>query len=151
MGNVTSTNEMLIRKPAADVFQAFVEPRILESFWLKKSSGALGNGAVVAWDFMVEGAHETVAVNAFSPHELIGFTWSSGVQVRIGFEERPGDITKVAITATGFTGDDLLEQVANTTEGFAIVLCDLKSLMETGQSGNMVRDKTILISERKNR
>ncbi|MEP7276850.1 MAG: hypothetical protein ABI812_10875, partial [Betaproteobacteria bacterium] len=32
------------------------------------------------------------------------------------------------------------------TEGFTIVLCDLKCLLETGQSGNMVRDKAALIS-----
>ena len=33
-----------------------------------------------------------------------------------------------------------------TTEGFAIVLCDPKSLRETGKSGGMVRDKAVLIA-----
>ena len=32
------------------------------------------------------------------------------------------------------------------TEGFAIVLCDLKSLLEQGVSGGMVRDKARLIA-----
>ena len=37
----------------------------------------------------------------------------------------------------------------NATEGFTIVACDLKSLLETGRSGNMARDKAVLISAEK--
>ena len=36
-------------------------------------------------------------------------------------------------------------QATGTVEGFAIVLCDLKTLLETGESANLVRDKAALI------
>jgi hypothetical protein len=36
--------EMLIRKPAAEVFEAFVNPAITSRFWFTKSSGRLEPG-----------------------------------------------------------------------------------------------------------
>ena len=39
---------MLIRKPAAEVFAAFVEPQITTRFWFSKSSGRLEPGAAGA-------------------------------------------------------------------------------------------------------
>jgi hypothetical protein len=35
--------------------------------------------------------------------------------------------------------------VVNATEGFAIVLCDLKVLLETGHPAGLVKDKAELI------
>ena len=46
---------------------------------------------------------------------------------------------------SGFEGADALRQATGTVEGFAIVLCDLKTLLETGESANLVRDKAALI------
>jgi hypothetical protein len=34
----------------------------------------------------------------------------------------------------------------NATEGFTIVLCDLKTLLESGRSANLVRSKAALIA-----
>jgi uncharacterized protein YndB with AHSA1/START domain len=33
--------QMLIRKPAETVFQAFIDPKITTNFWFTKSSGLL--------------------------------------------------------------------------------------------------------------
>ena len=50
------------------------------------------------------------------------------------------------ITAvSGFTGADALQQATGTIEGFTIVLCDLKRLLETGESPGLVRAKAELI------
>ena len=35
----------------------------------------------------------------------------------------------------------------NATEGFSIVLCELKILLETGRPGQLVRDKAALIAQ----
>ena len=40
---------MLIRKPAADVFEAFVNPEITTQFWFTKGSGRLEAGRQVQW------------------------------------------------------------------------------------------------------
>lgn len=37
--------------------------------------------------------------------------------------------------------------VPGATEGFSIVLCDLKTLLESGRSAGLVRDKARLIAQ----
>jgi uncharacterized protein YndB with AHSA1/START domain len=39
-----SKTGMLIRRPAAEVFEAFVNPEITTKFWVTKSSGSLEAG-----------------------------------------------------------------------------------------------------------
>ncbi|HTE43398.1 MAG TPA: hypothetical protein VK629_21440, partial [Steroidobacteraceae bacterium] len=114
--------------------------------WLKSASGPLANDTKVEWEFMVEGAHETVAVTEFSADRLIAFTWSDGIAVKLEFNPHSNSSTRLSVTAIGFKGADAMTQAVGATEGFTIVLCDLKSLLETGRSGNMVRDKASLIS-----
>jgi hypothetical protein len=53
--------------------------------------------------------------------------------------------THASIEVSGFTGADALQQATGTVEGFAIVLCDLKTLLETGESAGLVRAKAELI------
>jgi hypothetical protein len=62
------------------------------------------------------------------------------------FEFHDGDATRVGVSCAGFPESNLLAQATNTIEGFSIVLCDLKTLLETGRSANLVRDKAELIT-----
>jgi uncharacterized protein YndB with AHSA1/START domain len=41
--------EMLIRKPVAEVFEAFINPEITTKFWFTKSSGRLEAGKQITW------------------------------------------------------------------------------------------------------
>lgn len=146
MNSIDAHSEMLIRKPPSDVFDAFVNPRSIEKFWLNSASAPLAKGALVEWEFMVPGARETVTVTDFVQDQVIAFNWSGGIAVKMRFSPQDKSNTRISVTASGFGGADAASQALNATEGFAIVLCDLKSLLETGQSGNMVRDKAALIS-----
>ncbi len=137
---------MLIRRPPRTVFDAFTDPQTLRRFWLRDASGPLAAGATVRWEFMVPGASETVSVTAFDVGRHLAFRWGGGVEVDLRFEAL-GDLgTRVAVTCGGFDDQSLLEQATNTVEGFSIVLCDLKTLLELGQSANLVRDKAELIT-----
>lgn len=40
---------MLIRKPVAEVFEAFVNPEITTRFWFTRSSGRLEVGKHIVW------------------------------------------------------------------------------------------------------
>jgi len=51
---------MLIRRPASEVFEAFIDPAITSRFWFTKSTGRLEPGKHVTWtwemyDVSVEG------------------------------------------------------------------------------------------------
>ena len=140
---------MLIRRPVADVFEAFTSADTLTKFWLSRASGPLEEGKRVSWEFMVKGATVETFVERFERNTRIDIRWSDETKVTWSFEARPDSTTKVTVENWGIGGD--LEESMNTaleaTQGFTIVLCDAKTLLEGGVSANLVRDKALLIQE----
>jgi len=59
--------QMLIRKPIAEVFEAFVDPAITTKFWFTKSSGRLEPGKEIRWDWEMYGASAEVNVKEIEP------------------------------------------------------------------------------------
>ena len=121
--------EMLSRSPASAVFKAFVPPAMLRKVWLKRASAPLGRGAKVDWVFRVPGATETVEVTRFVEKEKICFVWSDGKAIQMHFRARGRSSTTVEVQVRGFKGRNAISEAVSTTEGFAVVLCDLKSLL----------------------
>jgi len=136
---------MLIRRPPGEVFAAFVNPQVLRKFWLRDASGPLAPGARVEWHFLVAGASARVEVTGFESPRRIAFTWDGEMQVELTFEPFEGGGTRLAVAVSGFDPKELLVQATNVIEGFTIVFCDLKTLLESGASANLVRDKAALI------
>ncbi|HET9475836.1 MAG TPA: SRPBCC domain-containing protein [Steroidobacteraceae bacterium] len=137
---------MLIRRPPGEVFAAFVNPMMLRKFWLSDASGPLAPGARVKWKFMVPGVEDDVVVRRFESPSHLAFDWSDGISVEMTFELIDSGATHVRVAVSGFAGEGMLEQATGTIEGFSIVLCDLKTLLESGTSANLVRDKAELIT-----
>ena len=137
---------MLVRQPVGEVFDAFVNPEKITRFWLEAASAPLAEGATVTWRFMVPGASETVTVTAFEPPKLIAFDWSDGLHVKLRFEDFSPGVTQVTAEVLGFAADQGVADIVDATEGFSIVLCDLKTLLETGRSAHLVRDKAALVA-----
>lgn len=135
--------QQIVRAEVSKVFATFVDVETITKFWLEKSSGPLAPGVTVAWEFMVPGATETVEVTTFEHESQIDFKWSDGIEVAISFDATDENWTRVTISFAGFK---TVDQAVNAAEGFSIVLCDLKTLLETGKSANLVRDKGILIA-----
>jgi hypothetical protein len=93
---------------------------------------------------MVPGAQTRVAVTRFESPRHLGFDWDGGIHVDMNFQNFE-DGTRVEVAINGFEDAELLEQATDSVEGFAIVLADLKLLLETGESPGLVRDKAALI------
>jgi len=146
MRELVARAKVLIRCPVSKAFDAFVQPELITKFWLQGTTGPLAQGAQVEWQFMVPGATERVEVTAFVPPQHIAFSWTGGgLGVDMRFTAQQDDITVVCIEARGFKEEDGLDPVVDATEGFSIVLCDLKVFLEAGRSPNLVRDKAELI------
>ena len=143
----SSRATMLIRRPPAAVFNAFVQPSMLRKFWLSYASGPLAPGATVTWEFMVPGAKDRVTVTHFEQPRQLSLRWSDGSEVSMTFEPYGHEATRAVVKVSGFTGDRALSAATTTIEGYAIVLCDLKTLLESGRSANLVRDKAELIAK----
>jgi uncharacterized protein YndB with AHSA1/START domain len=145
MKDLSVEASMLINRPPGEVFAAFVNPQTLRKFWLSDASGPLAPGARVQWQFMVPGATAKVVVRSFEAPRHLAFDWDDSMHVDMAFEPFGNGGTHTSVRVSGFEGADALTEAAGAVEGFAIVLCDLKTLLETGESANLVRDKAALI------
>jgi uncharacterized protein YndB with AHSA1/START domain len=146
MNNPSFQVSMFIRRPPGEVFAAFVNPQTIRKFWLTDTTGPLAPGARVQWQFMVPGATAKVFVTRFEAPRLLSFDWpEDGLHVDMSFEPFDEAGTRAAVAVSGFQGAGVLSEVARTVEGFSIVLADLKTLLETGESAGLVRDKAALI------
>jgi uncharacterized protein YndB with AHSA1/START domain len=137
---------MLIRKPVADVFEAFVNPDITTKFWFTKGSGRLEAGEKVQWDWEMYGISVPVTAKAIEPNRRIVIEWPGyrgPTTVEWIFAPQPDGTTFVTIAESGFIGDGdaLVKQVADSTQGFSLVLAGLKALLEHGIRLNLVADR----------
>ncbi len=137
---------MLIRKPVAEVFEAFLDPSITTNFWFTKSSGRLEPGKQVQWEWEMYGASTQVTVRVIEPNKRIVIEWdgySGRTTVEWKFAPQAGDTTFVSIAESGWTGDgdELLEYVSNSTQGFTWTLAGLKAWLEHNLRLNLVADR----------
>lgn len=141
-----ATTAMLIRKPVAEVFEAFVNPEITSKFWFTKGSGRLEVGQQVQWQWEMYGVSTSVLVKAIEPNQRILIEWdgySGRTAVEWTFASRPDGTTFVSIAESGWTGsgDELGRYVADSTEGFTLTLAGLKAFLEHGIQLNLVADR----------
>ena len=145
---VVAKASLLIRRPAAAAFNAFTDPALLTQFWLNRASAPLTAGARVEWEFMVPGAKDTVEVLELVANQRLVIRWSDNTRAEWTFTAVDDSTTIVSVQHTGFSGPahEAAAMAVESTQGFAIVLCDLKTLLETGTSAGLVRDKARLIA-----
>jgi uncharacterized protein YndB with AHSA1/START domain len=137
---------MLIRRPVADVFEAFINPDITTKFWFTKSSGRLEVGKQIQWDWEMYGMSIPVTATAIEPNKRIVIEWpgyGSPTTVEWIFAPQKEGTTFVSITNAGFAGDGdaLVRQATDSTQGFSLVLAGLKALLEHDVRLNLVADR----------
>jgi uncharacterized protein YndB with AHSA1/START domain len=142
---VTKTG-MLIRRPVADVFEAFVNPDITTKFWFTKGSARLEAGKQIQWDWEMYNISISVTAKTIEPNKRIVIEWpgySGPTTVEWKFAPQRDGTTFVSITESGFTGDgdELVKQVTDSTQGFSLVLAGLKALLEHNVRLNLVADR----------
>ena len=138
--------EMLIRKPVAEVFEAFMNPEITTRFWFTKSSGRLEAGKQVTWTWEMYNASSLVTVKDVEQNKRILIEWSgygSPTTVEWIFTPYGNDATFVSITNSGFSGDgdELVKQALDSMGGFTWVLAGLKAYLEHNIMLNLIADR----------
>ena len=137
---------MLIRKPVAEVFEAFVNPDITTKFWFTKSSGKLKVGQQVKWEWEMYGVSDLVNVKEIEQDKRILIEWGSANEkpttVEWIFTARADKTTFVSIANSGFLGDgdEIVEQAINSAGGFATVLASMKAFLEHNINLNLIAD-----------
>jgi uncharacterized protein YndB with AHSA1/START domain len=137
--------QMLIRRPAAEVFTAFIDPSITSRFWFTKGSGKLELGRQVTWEWEMYGLSTRVDVKEIQPNRRILVEWNvpdDPSLIEWTFEPRGEDRTFVRIRNWDFKGntDAVVQQAIGSTGGFALVLAAAKAFLEHGVELNVVID-----------
>lgn len=137
---------MLIRRPVGDVFEAIVNPEITTNFWFTRANGRLDAGRPVRWDWEMYGVSIQVVAKVIEPNTRVVIEWpgyGGPTQVEWTFASRRDRTTFVNVTESGFkgTGDELVKYVADSTQGFTLLLAGLKAFLEQGVRLNLTADR----------
>lgn len=136
--------QMLIRRPVAVVFEAFIDPEITKHFWFTKGSGRLEKGKTVTWEWEMYNVSSSILVKEIVPNEKIAVEWDAySTTVEFEFQALSAGTTYVTITQYGFktTGDELLAEINGASGGFTTVVDGLKAYLEHGINLNLIADK----------
>ena len=136
---------MLIRRPAAEVFEAFVDPAITTKFWFTKSTGRLEPGKHVTWTWEMYGVSTDVEVKSIELNKRIVLDWGNrGEMTTVEWVFTPygDDKTYVTITNSGFQGDGdkVVSDALDSQGGFTWVLANVKALLEHNINLNLIGD-----------
>lgn len=136
---------LLIRRPAAEVYEAFADPAVTTRFWFSKSSGRLETGAKVRWDWEMYGAGGDIEVKLAEPSSRLVIVWEYDgypTEVEWRFEPKGADKTFVTIAHTGFggTADQQVASALGSMQGFSLTLAGCKALLERGVELHIVPD-----------
>jgi uncharacterized protein YndB with AHSA1/START domain len=137
--------QMLIHKPVSEVFESFIDPAVTTHFWFTHSSGRLEPGKQVQWTWDMYHFSTQVLVKQIEINQRILIEWSAYGQPTIVewlFIPLTDQSTLVTIKNEGFsgTGDEMVQQAIDSTEGFAIVLAGLKAFLEYNLNLNLISD-----------
>lgn len=143
--NPVATTGMLIRRPVAEVFEAFINPEITTKFWFTESTGKLETDKKIEWVWQMYNLSVPVTVKEIDPNARIVIEWGGDENlstVEWTFKSLDKEKTYVSIVNSGFKGNpsELIAQVSDSTKGFTFVLAGLKALLEHGIQLNLVAD-----------
>ncbi|MDF2186786.1 SRPBCC domain-containing protein [Paraflavitalea sp. CAU 1676] len=137
---------MLIRKPAADLFEAFVDPDITSKFWFTRASDRLDAGRNVTWYWDHYEVSAEVVPQALDKYRQISWSWPAqggiNTNVVIMLSPRGEQATFMTIEEKGWDAatEKINEILVGQTEGWSFVLAGLKAWLEHGIQLNLVAD-----------
>jgi uncharacterized protein YndB with AHSA1/START domain len=144
--NPIANTGMLIRRPVEQVFEAIVNPDITTKFWFSKGSGRLEAGETATWEWESHDVANEVTAKVVEPNKRVVIEWpgySGPTTVEWTFQSIPNGTTFIRVQESGWTGDadKLMRYVADSTQGFTLLLAGLKAWLEHGIQLNLTLDR----------
>ena len=147
MDEITAKAQILVRRPPAIVFAAFVDADTMSQFWFTRRDGGLKEGENVLWYI---GQNDDapaieVRVKQLQAPDKICIEWGQDgqyTQVLWQIEENADGYAKLSIEESGFSGsaEEIIVKALDSTGGFNQVIVALKALLEHDASINVVAD-----------
>lgn len=130
--------KMEIRRPAKEVFDAFVNPAKIKNFWFSSSSERWEEGKTITLRYDEYDAEGTIHILALTEYHEIVYEWGredgEPHTVTITFQETDSDTTVVEVTEDGFDQNDpdLIDKLVDNKGGWVYALTCLKGYLEYG-------------------
>ncbi|MCD8740089.1 SRPBCC domain-containing protein [Mucilaginibacter roseus] len=125
-----------ISKPAAEVFEAIVDPAKMSNYFIAKGSARLKEGEQVMWSFPEFEGEYPVNVKKIEPGKLISLTWDvegTPFLVEMILIPRGDNATKLTVTEKSTAAEQpSVQWLKNNTEGWANFSACLKAYLEYG-------------------
>ncbi len=128
--------KMSIRKPANEVFEAFVNPEKIGNFWFSKSSERWQQGKTVTLRYDEYDAEGDIKVLEVEENKKIEFSWGGNGQetvVTITLKQLDQS-TAIEVNESGLKEDDpeIVSKMMGQKEGWVYTLTCLKGYLENG-------------------
>ncbi|MBS4211202.1 SRPBCC family protein [Neobacillus rhizophilus] len=126
-----------IKKPAKDVFEAFVDPSKIGNFWFSSSSERWAAGKTIKLEYDLYNAELEIKVVEVEENNKIVFFWGPPEDehtVTISLKEMDSSGTIIEIMEEGFQENDaaLIHNILDNKEGWVFMLTCLKAYLEFG-------------------
>ena len=125
-----------IFKPVREVYDAIADPEQLSGYFVTRSSGPIGSGETLTWEWDDFGVVLEIDVLEVDPGHLIEFEWDAGVKqaiVRIMLNEVEDSATAIEITENVFElNEEEVAMALEQTQGWTDFICSLKAYLYTG-------------------
>lgn len=128
--------QMGILKSAREIFEAIVNPEMLNKYFISTSTGRMESGKTLTWTWEDLNAEIQIKVGKVEKDKVISFEWNgSGVNcvVVITLEVKGENQTLVKVTESEWPADYKgANQCMGQVEGWTNFLCCLKAHLEYG-------------------
>ena len=126
-----------ILKPAAEVFEAIVDPQKMSGYFISESSGRMEEGKQLIWKFPEFEQESPVHVDKIEKDKYISFYWEiNDAEMLVEMTLRPVNeekFTVVTVTEKEMENNEAgINWLRGNTEGWANFLACLKAYLEYG-------------------
>lgn len=138
MENKTLEIEVAIQilKPAADVYEAIIDPEKMSNYFISKGSGRMEEDKIIQWKFPEFDMEFPVRVGKLNAGKCISFYWDTDgteLLVEIKLDQKRDDATVVTVTEKSMKNDEAgIKWLKGNTGGWANFLACLKAYLEYG-------------------
>lgn len=129
--SLTAKASIGIQKSVNTVFNAIINPEIMQHFFISKGSGKLVQNANVEWQFPEFDGKFSVSVKEIIQDKKIVLVWDPQSVVEINLEPKNENETVVKVTETGHKSNaEGISWAIQQTEGWANFLACMKAWLE---------------------
>jgi uncharacterized protein YndB with AHSA1/START domain len=128
--------QVQILKPVQEVFEAIVDPGIMEKYFITSGSGRLEEGKTVVWTWAHYDVSFAIDVQRIEKNKFISFRWpASGTETLVEFRLQQMDdtTTELKVKEDGWDKTDAgIAALAEQTQGWVFMVTWLKAYLEYG-------------------